>query len=87
MGFASLEAVNGLQRWMGDEVLRLSNQIDDPVGAPALDAAYLMERLVAGAITDPRRTSLMALSAESAGLDEEEVSLIAVAIGRVLSRR
>jgi hypothetical protein len=82
MGASSIEAVNAMQRWMGDEILRLSNQVDDPVAAPALDDAFLVERLVAGAIEDPRRRTLLALPAESAGLTEEEVSSIAEAIGR-----
>jgi hypothetical protein len=76
------EAVNDFQRWMGEEIMRLSAQITDPVSAPAQDRPFMLERLVAGAVTDPGRTAVLTQPAQGAGLDDDEVAAIAEAAGR-----
>ncbi|HZI62088.1 MAG TPA: hypothetical protein VFD62_15335 [Pyrinomonadaceae bacterium] len=79
----SREAVNDLQRWMGEETLRLSNATQDPTSLPAQDDKFLLESLVAGAISDGRRRSFLTAPAQSLGLTDNEVSAIAEATGRL----
>lgn len=74
--------VNNLQRKLGDETMRMSQLISDPAALPSRDSDLLMDLMIDASLSDPRRRSAISRSAETLGLSEKELAVIAAGLGR-----
>ena len=77
----SLDAVNALQRRLGEETFRLSTSVD-PAKSPSLEQAFLVDQAVTAMLESPRAQARLARPATELGLSTKELESLASAIGR-----
>jgi hypothetical protein len=78
----SVRQANEIGQLVASETRRASLGIRDPRERPALDAQYLMNAMVRSAAGDPRRSRTLARPADSLLLKDEQMEMIALALGR-----
>jgi len=82
----NLAQVNELQQQLTATTLRLSRQITDVGNAPARDAEFVLQSLLASVVDDPRRARTFRADAKTLGLSEKEQKRLAANLGRTTDR-